>query len=297
MKLDNKSISALLNLFDDPDKAVYNQIKTELSHLSIEDIPMLEEQLMLKSLHSNTVIDIQKIISEIQVNHELNNFSEWLQKPNKTLLEGVFRVNKILYPDLTLESLQLLLSQIRQSIWLEISEKQTSFEIVNTINQILFDTEKFTVLREENVFPFHFCIKAMLEDREASANGMSLLYAIIAEALKLPVHPVIHPDNKIILAFLDKGHILSELKLDPKNSGVLFYLDLREKDKIVDYYWVEKQFKEKKIALKRAYLEPASSTDVIKCYIQSILLSFHRKNQINGRSFSLERLLEKIDFN
>lgn len=296
MKLKNRSIRALVNLIDDPDQSVYNQIKSELSHLSIEDIPVLEEQLMLKSLSQSTLIDIQKIISEIQVNYEVENFSDWLNNPDKSLIEGVFRVNKVLYPELDFEELNKEIALIKQSVWLEINNKQTSFEIVKTINTLLFDYNKFKIVNETKSFPFHFCLKAIIEDREGSAFGLSLLYSVIAQSLDLPIYPIIHPNNKVILAYLDKGHVLSELNLDPMNSGVLFYIDLVEEEKIIDYYWIEKSFKEKNIPLRRAYLEPASTTEVIKSYIQSVLLAFHRKNKVNGRSFSLERLLEKIDF-
>ena len=75
---DEKQISALITLLDDPDKEVFNHVSLELRSLGNEIIPVLETQWEVADA---PVLQkrIEELIHDIQFDDLLTDFDQWLK--------------------------------------------------------------------------------------------------------------------------------------------------------------------------------------------------------------------------
>ncbi|MBB78015.1 MAG: hypothetical protein CL844_03315 [Crocinitomicaceae bacterium] len=286
--MENKSdIKALVQLCDDPDENIYNQIKHELISYGKDAIPFLEESWIHNDYDLLFQSRIEKLIPEIQYNSIKNDLKTWINKPNKSLLEGALLIASYQYPNINKEKIRSEIKYIRDSIWLELNDRQTAFEKVTIFNKIFYGQHKFIGDKKNYNSPMNSYLNTVIETRKGNPLSLSILYSLIAQSLKMPIFGVNLP-NHFILTYIDENKINNLIKKN-NNHGTLFYINAFSKGTIFEEMEIDSFLKKINLPYSREYYEPCSNSTIIYRMLSNLINS-HKKNNQKKRVRDLTEL-------
>ena len=216
-------INALINLIEDPDPAIYNQVKSEIVAMGEEVIPDLERYWELHDYGQLFQERLESLIHSIQYDSVTRRIEMWRDDEHNDLLEGAILVNKFNNPSLDEAEVRRMVARIRQDVWLELNDSLTAMEIVNIFNHILYNVHGFEGNKNNYTAPGNSFIGEVLETRKGNPLSLALLYRVLAESLDIPIYGVNLP-NHFILAYVDESAI-HPLDDEQGEHGVLFYIN------------------------------------------------------------------------
>src|SRR6266700_8100445 len=116
---ENKEISALFHLLDDPDEEVFHQVSTRIIDFGKGIIPNLE------NLWENTISEevqerIELLIHRLHYRDLTEEFEQWNKNIHQDLLTGALMVARFQYPELTTAQAYQEIEKLRRNIWLEL---------------------------------------------------------------------------------------------------------------------------------------------------------------------------------
>lgn len=297
VRIKNDTIYALIDLIDDPDLEVYDSVCDQLINYGSMALPELKNCLLSQDLTIKGVERIQKIIDHIEFTNVQQEFKTWVEGNEKDLITAIGIISKCQFPDVDIQQLKDTLYLLRKDIWLEISQKQTSFESIKVFNRIFFDYYGFRVNPGTSNAPFNYFPQMILEDRVGSELGVGLIYSIVAQSLNLPVYGVVFPWNRFYLAHIDQHHVLNQIQLEYNTDGVLFYLDMSNNGSFMDKSMLVEELNREQLPLRKSYFEPSSNTDIVRNFLQQLILTYHQWNNQGHKAVKLEYLLQQLERN
>src|SRR5690606_23418590 len=129
------------------------------------------------------------------------------------------------------------LDQIKQKVWLEISEDNTAFEIVKIFNHVIFDICGFESSKNNFYSAENSYINKVISTRKGNPLSLSILYSVIAQRLQIPIYGVNLP-NHFVLGFVDEFQTLKMLGMSDERN-ILFYINPFSKGRIFDHNEIE----------------------------------------------------------
>lgn len=264
-----KEINALITLLDDPDKDIYQAISQTLMDKGIAIVPDLEKA-WENSAVSAVQDRIEYIIQKIQLNHVHSSLVVWLNNGATDLLEGAYIIAKYQYPDLGFFEILNIIDKIKHDVWLEINDNLTALEKVRVINHILFDIHKFTANNSNYYSPQNSYINQVLLSKKGNPISLSIVYAVVAQKLGLPVYGVNLPKN-FILAYKDEYH-----DLFPSGEEVLFYINPFNKGAVLGRKEIDIFLKQQNIAPEPIFYKPCNNVDIIQRMIMNLIFSYEK---------------------
>jgi len=137
---ENKEITALLHLIDDPDEYVYSTVSDKIISFGKDIIPNLE------SLWENTGNEeiqerIELLIHRLHFRDLTDDFTEWAAK-DADLLEGALLVARYHYPDMDTTVVYQEIEKLRRNTWLELNNYLTPIEQINIVTSIFYNYYK-----------------------------------------------------------------------------------------------------------------------------------------------------------
>ena len=137
---ENKEISALFQLIDDPDEEVYNTISDKIISFGKDIIPNLE------NLWENTVNEeiqerIELLIHRLHFRDLTNDLIAW-RDGEADLLQGALLVARYHYPEMQTSLVFQEIEKLRRNTWLELNNYLTPLEQVNVTTGILYNYYK-----------------------------------------------------------------------------------------------------------------------------------------------------------
>lgn len=268
----NKSeLHALISLLDDPDEEVYKQISVKLLSMGEEVIPALESA-WENSFDSVLQNRIETIIQKIQFDKIIRDLKRWALPENQDLLEGALIVARYQYPDLDEEKLRRQISQVKQDIWLELNDNLTALEKVRVINHIIFDVHGFSGNTTNYHAPQNSYLNNVLETKKGNPLSLSLLYAVIAQDLRIPIYGVNLPEN-FVLAYVEHSNAISGHDLGDR---VLFYINPFSRGWVVSRKEIDAFLKQQRLDPKPEYYEPCSNLDIVRRLIRNLINSYEK---------------------
>lgn len=230
---ENKEISALLNLIDDPDEDVYNTVSEKIVSFGKSIIPNLE------SLWENTSNEeiqerIELLIHRLHFRDLTNDFTEWAST-DADLLEGALLVARYHYPDMDNTVVYQEIEKLRRNTWLELNNYLTPIEQINIVTSILYNYYKQKGVEFAYNNPDDYLINKTLESKKGNAISNGIIYIVLCELLDIPVKAVNIP-RQFILAYVDPqhnllnpaGHVSEKIKfyIDPLNGQMYSHKDV-----------------------------------------------------------------------
>ncbi len=219
---DEKEISALLQLVDDPDNDVFETVAAKLLHYGKDILPNLEH--IWESTSDEFVHDrIGLLIHRVHFNDLQREVIDWSKSEYPDLLQGAILIAKYELPELDVTAIHTQFEQIRRNVWLELNNYLSPLEQVNVINSILYNFYKFEGHELTEREAKYFFINNLLDYQQGNAYSIGVLYLALCEKLDIPVFAIPIP-RQFLFAYIDT--LFSFLSTTPEGiQQVQFYID------------------------------------------------------------------------
>ncbi len=270
---ENKEISALLHLMDDPDEFVYNAVSDKIISFGKDIIPNLEH-LWENTSNEELQERIELLIHRLHFRDLTEDFTSWAAG-DADLLQGALLVARYHYPDLNTTTVMQEMEKLRRNIWLELNNYLTALEQVNVISSILYNYYKQIGVEFAYTNPDDYLINKALESKKGNAISNGIIYLVLCELLDIPVKAVNIP-RQFILAYFDPqydilnpvGHASEKINfyIDPMNGHMYTQKD-------VDSYF-------KRIAVQPAasYFRQMNNKKIIRFLLEELSKCFDNEN-------------------
>lgn len=270
--MDKTEVSALISLLDDPDEQVYLQIREKLLSMGFEVIPALENA-WENSFDTILQQRIEGIIHRIQNDALVRGVKEWSLPENQDLLTGALLVARSQYPDINEAQVRKHIEQIKQDIWLELNNNLTALEKVRVINHILFDVHNFSGNTSNFHAPQNSYINNVLETKKGNQVSLSIIYAVIAQDLRIPIYGVNLPEH-FILSYVDQS--VNPQMITSVEDVVLFYINPFSRGSVVSKKEIEAFVRQQRLEPKPEFFAPCSNLSIIRRLLNNLMASYEK---------------------
>jgi regulator of sirC expression with transglutaminase-like and TPR domain len=279
--LENKEISALFQLIDDPDEEVFSTVTERIISHGRAIIPNLEN-LWENSPDEDIQERIEFIIHKLHFRDLVEEFIEW-KNGSCELLHGALLVSKYSYPEMIPTTSLQEIEKIRRNVWLELNSYLTPLEQVNVISGILYSYYKLKGNEVSYDIREDFLITKLIENKKGNSITNGILYLILCELLDIPARAINIP-KQFILGYFDLGYKFSD-SAKPPPEKINFFIDPLN-GQVYSHKDVENYFKRISVPPVPSYFKPLSCKRIIqhlleefsKCFTESSQL--HKKNEL-----------------
>ena len=273
--MSDKELKALIELLDDPDNAVFDEIKNKIISIGNDVIPHLEDA-WESSLDVLRQERIENIIHHLQFEDVKKALSDWKNSPEKELIQGAIIIAKYQYPDIDEELIHKTINQLKQDTWLELNENLTALEQVNVLNRIFFEIHGFHGNTKNINSPKNSFINNVVESKSGNPITLGILYISVCKLLNIPIFGVNVPAH-FVLAYSEK----------PNN--ILFYINLFNKGTIFSKYDIDNFLAQLKLSPKASYYIPCDNLTIIQRLIQHLVFTYDNLGYLDKKQ-ELEQL-------
>ena len=262
--MNDKELNALISLLEDPDKEVFNSVKSRLVELGIEVLPELENawESNFDSLVQNRA---EKIIHEIHFRDIVKSLKKWIQKKDKNLLEAWFIISKYQYPDIDEQFYRTKIYNLVSQINVEVEQTYSELEKISAFNKVFFTQNGFRGNTRNFQSPDNSFINTVIDKHKGNPLSLSMLYIIIAEQIGLPICGINMPKH-FIIGFEDENEI--------NGDSIKFYINPFSKGAILNRQDLEFFLKREKLKEESKYFTPCGNTAIVKRLLNNLLHSF-----------------------
>ncbi len=266
---ENKEISALLHLIDDPDEEVYNTVSDRIISFGKGIIPNLEN--LWEHTSDETIQErIELMIHKLHFKDLTNDFDHWRNGSNE-LLQGALLTARYHYPDIQSITTLQEIEKIRRNIWLELNNYLTPLEQINVISSILYNYYKQIGVEIAYNQPEDFFINKTVEAKKGNAISNGILYLVLCNLLDIPVKAVNIP-RQFILAYVDTSYEL--LNPDAHHAEkIKFYIDPLN-GQIYSHKDVENYFKRISVSPTTSFFKEMDNRQVIRFLLEELSKCF-----------------------
>ncbi|HWB27799.1 MAG TPA: transglutaminase-like domain-containing protein [Chitinophagaceae bacterium] len=287
---ENREISALFTLIDDPDEEVFSTVSNKIVEYGKGIIPNLE------NLWENTVSEdvqtrIEMLIHRLHYSDLLRDLGEWRSSPYNDLLFGSLLVSKFQYPELQTAPVLQEIEKIRRNVWLELNSFLTPLEQANVISSIVYNYYNLKGSEVGYTNPDDFFIHKVLQSKKGNAISNGILYLVLAELLDMPVRAINIP-KQFVLAFFQPDYDPATFNGHPQTK-INFYVDATTGQPFT-HRDIESYFKRISVPPTISYFKPLSHIRVIQVLIEELARCFEAPELLYKRN-ELLRLSDLLD--
>lgn len=283
--VENKEISALLHLIDDPDDEVFYTVSSKIISFGKDIIPNLEN--LWENTNQEEVQErIETIIHKLHFRDLTNDFISW-KNGHCELLQGALLVARYYYPEMLEKQALQEIEKLRRNIWLELNNYLTPLEQINVMTSILYNYYKQKGVEISYNQPEDFLISKTLETKKGNAISNGILYLVLCEKLDIPVKATNIP-RQFILGYFDPQYEF----LNPAGNNaekINFFIDPLNGN-IYSHKDVENYFKRISVTPASAYFRQLTNKRIIRFLLEELSKCFD-----NDRNrYKMEELLTLV---
>jgi regulator of sirC expression with transglutaminase-like and TPR domain len=289
MSLENE-IKALVNLLDDTDKEVLQHVKSKILSYGEEIVPMLEDLYLESEKPIREKLDV--LIYQLQNKNLSYQLEKWANSGAYDLLEGIYHINKIGYPNLKKKDLEGPIDKIKLDIWLELHNTTNPMDQVRVINHVLYQVNRFKGdpghLKE---IDSNFLNK-VLELRTGNPVSLGIIYCIVAQMLNIPVFGVNLPHYFIIVykelvnkPDPDQQPNKSQF-MNPKSAGEeLFYINAFNNGTIFSRWNIDRFLKQLNLEPRSHYYKPCSNIEIALRVLRNLNQAYEKRKNYTKQKY------------
>ena len=266
---ENKEISALFQLIDDPDEDVYSTVSQKIISFGKDIIPNLES-LWENTINEDTQERIELLIHNLHFRDLTNDFINWAAG-DAELLQGALLVARYHYPDMQASIVLQEIEKLRRNTWLELNNYLTPLEQINVITSIFYNYYKQKGVEFAYDSPDDYLINKILESKKGNAISNGIIYLVLCELLDIPVKAINIP-RQFIMAYFDPQHDL----LNPvghASEKINFYIDPLN-GQMYSHKDVESYFKRISVPPTTSYFRQLSNKRIIQFLLEELSKCF-----------------------
>jgi regulator of sirC expression with transglutaminase-like and TPR domain len=278
----HKELDTLISLLDDNE--VWPEVADKILDLGVTVIPKLEKT-WETTQNAKLQERLENIIQEVQFRNVCHDLINWDLMGGKDLLNAACIVARIQYPELKIETLFGLISDIHQNLWAELNDELTAFEKVKIINHEFYDVQKFSGNYSNYFAPQNNFVNKVLETRKGNPISLGIVYLTLAKFLELPIYGINLPKN-FILAYRN-------LNAKKREDSILFYINPYNKGAILSKPEIEHFLTQQQINYDDSYFYPCNNYDIIERLLRNLINSYETTGQLE-KIQKLHKLLKII---
>jgi regulator of sirC expression with transglutaminase-like and TPR domain len=263
--VENKEISALFHLIDDPDTDVYSSVSNKIISFGKAIIPNLED-LWENTINEEVQERIELLIHKLHFDDLTGEFINW-KNGSTELLQGALLTAQYHYPQMQpLQALQEI-EKMRRNIWLELNNYLTPLEQINVLTSILYNYYKQKGVEIAYSQPEDFLINKTLETKKGNAISNGIIYLVLCELLDIPVKAINIP-RQFILGYFDSQYEFSN-PAGHSSQKIIFYIDPLN-GQIYSHKDVESYFKRISVPPTTSYFKPRDNKKIIQFLLEEL---------------------------
>ncbi|MBL7838760.1 MAG: transglutaminase family protein [Cyclobacteriaceae bacterium] len=261
--MNDRELKALVSLLDDEDDQIVNQVIDKIRSLGKDIIPFLENE-WETNFNPSVQRRIEELIHDLQYELLKDRIKDWYESKDQDLLTGLWLVATYQYPDLELEKIRQDLEQIYYDAWLEFKPDLYPYDQVKILNSVLFNKLKFGANTKNFHSPGNSMINVVLETHKGNPITLCIIYMLVAQKLKMPVHGVNLPNLFIVTYKEDKNQ---------------FYINAFNKGLIFTRQDIENYIHELRLTPQPSFFEPCSNLEIIRRVFRNLIMSFDKMGE------------------
>jgi regulator of sirC expression with transglutaminase-like and TPR domain len=265
----NKEISALFLLIDDPDEEVFDAVSQKIVDYGKPIIPNLE-QLWETTPDELTQLRIELLIHRLHYRDLTEDFRQWNISGHHDLMLGALLACKFQYPDLSTTPVLQEIEKVRRNIWLELNNYLTPLEQINIVTSILYSYYGLKGNETNYKEPNEFLLHKTLEAKRGNQISNGILYLMLCELLDIPVRAINIP-KQFIIAYFKPGY--SEENLPNPFHKIEFFIDPTS-GQVFTHQDVDNYFKRISVPPVGAYFKPQPNKKVIRQLLEEFSKCF-----------------------
>ena len=267
-------LNALVSLLDDSDREVRMHVRDRIISLGNDIIPFLEKK-WENSFNPDIQKEIEELVHDLQFSLLKTRLTDWRDTDDRDLLTGLWIINTYQYPDLEYAKLNAEMHQIYFEVWTAFKNDLTPYEQVRSINNVLFNTLRFSANTKNFHSPANSMLSSVLDSKRGNPLTLCSIYLLVAKKLGLPIYGVNLP-NLFVLTY--------------KSSDVTFYINAFNKGLIFSRKDIFNYLEQLKIEPKEDYFEPCAHLQMMLRMFRNLENSFEKL----GESDKVEEIKELI---
>lgn len=275
--MQDSELKALVSLLDDDDQQVVAHVEEKILSIGKAVIPFLEHE-WESNLNPAVQGRIEDLIHTLQYDLLKERLLDWYRSEDHDLITGMWIIATYQYPDLELDKIKKELEQIYYETWLEFRPDLYPFDQIKVINSVLFNKLRFGANTKNFHSPGNSLINVVLESRKGNPITLCVIYMLVAQRLKLPVHGVNLP-NLFILTYKDDNH---QFYINAFNRGLIF-----SKQDIENY------IHELHLVPQKSFFESCNNVDIIRRAMRNLVMSFEKMGE-HAKAEEVKTLLVEI---
>ncbi len=281
----NKEISALFTLIDDPDEEVFGLVSNKIVDYGSNIIPNLEH-LWETTIDQEVQNRIEQLIHRLHFTDLTEDFRQWGLSGHHDLMLGAMLIGKFQYPEISTTASLQEIEKVRRNIWLELNNYLTPLEQINIVTSILYSYYGLKGTETNYKEPNEFLLHKTLESKRGNQVSNGLLYLVLAELLDIPVRAIKIP-RQFILAYFKPGY--SEENLADPLHKIEFFIDPTN-GQVFTHHDVENYFKRIAVPPVANYFQPLRN----KQAIQLVLEEFSKCFDTEKTEYKKKELMELV---
>ncbi len=283
--INEKEISSLIKLLDDPDPQIFDHVEGKLLSYGNEVISYLENA-WEQSFDALLQERIENLVHKIQFQNVREDLALWYQSGGFDLLRGILIINRYQYPDLDEGKIINQIEAIKRDVWLQMMYEASPVEKVKLLNHIFYNVYGFSGNTSNHQNPQNSYLSQVLESKKGNQISLAIIYSIIAQKIDIPIYGVNLPQH-FILAYVD------EVEQQEKDNGILFYINVFNKGYIFGKRDIDQFLRQLQIKPESFFYEPCTNTEIIKRVLRN-LISSYEKAGANEKAKELHNLLNVL---
>lgn len=253
-------LNALVSLLDDSDREVRMHVRDRIISLGNDIIPFLEKK-WENSFNPDIQKEIEELVHDLQFSLLKARLKDWRDTDDRDLLTGLWIINTYQYPDLEYAKLNAEMHQIYFDVWTAFKNDLSPYEQVRAINNVLFNTLRFSANTKNFHSPGNSMLSSVLDSKRGNPLTLCSIYLLVAKKLGLPIYGVNLP-NLFVLTY--------------KSSDVTFYINAFNKGLIFSRKDIFNYLEQLKIEPKDDYFEPCAHLQIMLRMFRNLENSFEK---------------------
>jgi len=274
-------IHSLIYLLDDQDEEVIKNVQQRIISFGKEVIPFLQDSI----LHDDNSLRIERlgyVITQIEEFDLVRELKEWKQVNHNDLIKGMAIVERLGNPNCNYSEINQRLEAIRLDAWLELNDELTSFEKINVLNHIIFQTHGFKGTTNDYYSPKHSFLGDVLRGKQGNPISLSIIYMSIAQKLSIPIYGINMPQHFVVgyqdhlgLQIIQQFNDPSEIDPESQN-GIMFYVDPFNGGKMHSESSLRQFLTQLEIEPKSEYFKICSHIEIIQRVIRNLIFAYSK---------------------
>lgn len=284
--MNEKEISSLIRLLDDPDTEIFAHVEEKLATLGPSVVTLLENR-WEQSFDALEQTRIENLIAKIQFKQVSGDLELWVKSGSLDLLEGLIIINRYQYPTVEEQKIHDQLQELYEAIVNHRSFEVEPADYVMLINHILYEKLGFSGNTRDYHDPQNSYISQVLESRKGNPLLLACVYLLMAEKLGLPIYGINLPKHFVLAYTSQPGQLLM------MGEDVLFYINAFNGGQMIGRQDVISYLKQLGMSLDDRYLLPCTNLDIITRVLHN-LSSAYSKMGSEQKTQEIEELLQIV---